>query len=126
MNAVTSSSWERLDPAERRRLDAQFLAELTSWSEPGLDDGALQEYLDYRHERPTATITTYEEGQIRRLLHRRADPSAEPDPVEAEEHTDPLERFGAQRLHLTNAQTYIAVMLGLNLLLLLALLIWVI
>ena len=71
---------------------------------------------------PEMAITTYEEGQIRKLLHRFVDPSKLPDPVEQEEHTGKLESFGANKLHMTNAQTYVAIMVTLNLLFVLVLL----
>ena len=67
-------------------------------------------------------ITTYEEGQIRKLLHGFIDPARLPDPVTQEEHTGRLENFGAQKLHMTNSQTYVAIMVTLNLLFLLILL----
>jgi hypothetical protein len=121
---ASTTEWDKLDSEHRKELDEQYLEELSSWAEPGLDDEAVQEYLRYRHQRPDANITTFEEGQIRKLLHRHAHPEAVPDPVELEEHTDPIERFGARRLHLTNAKTYLAVMLVGTLLLLWAVVIY--
>ena len=89
---------------------------------PGLTEEGLDAYLTYRHERPVHSITTFEEGQIRRMLRPYVNRSNLPDPVAAEEHEGWLENFGARRLHLTNAQTYVAIMVTLNLLVVLALL----
>ncbi len=115
-------SWEELDEATRRELEAQFLRELSMMSQPGLTEEGVQAYLAYRHDRPEQAITTYEEGQIRKLLHQFIDESKIPDPVAAEEHRGKLETFAAQRLHLTNAQTYVAIMVTLNFLFVLVLL----
>ena len=52
------------------------------------------------------------------------DESKIPDPVAAEEHRGALEEFGARRLHLTNSQIYIAIMVTLNFLALVALLVY--
>jgi len=111
MPQATQTRWEELDQETRRDLDAQYLRELGDWGIHGLDDEGIRIYLEYRRERPGAAITTYEEGQIRKLLQAHADPSQRPDPVAAEEHLDPLETFGARRFHLTNQQTYVAIML---------------
>ena len=115
--------WPSLTPEERRELDTQYLRELSRMSLPGLTEEGLDAYLAYRHERPVHSITTFEEGQIRRLLRPYVDRSRLPDPVVNEEHRGWLENFGARRLHLTNAQTYVAVMVTLNLLVVVALLI---
>jgi len=98
--------WDDLDPATRETLDLQFLRELSAWDVRGLTDDGVRAYLAFRHERPDAAITTYEEGQIRRMLRRYRDPALVPDPVALEPHDDPLERFGAERLHLTSMETY--------------------
>jgi len=103
----TPRKWEEIEPEHREELDRQYLKELEDWGEPGLSETAVQTYLDYRHQRPDAAITTYEEGQIKKLLHGLSDPTQAPDPVEQEEHLDALERFGAKRLHFTNMQTYV-------------------
>lgn len=113
MGTTLMPRWDDLDPETRAALDAQYLMELESWYEPGLSEEAVRLYLEYRHERPGATITTYEEGQIKRLLHPLADPTAEPDPVALEEHVGKLESFCAERLHFTNVGAYLAVMLAL-------------
>jgi len=115
-------NWEKLDRTERRELEAQYLRELSMMCLPGLTEEGVQAYLLYRHERPESAITTYEEGQIRKLLHGFIDEATIPDPVVAEEHTGRLETFGAQRLHLTNAQTYVAIMVTLTFLFVLVLL----
>jgi hypothetical protein len=120
--ATPSTAWDRLDEATRRDREAQYLKELSMMSVPGLTEEGVEAYLRYRHERPDSAITTYEEGQIRKLLHRYVDPSRVPDPVAAEEHVGRLETFGATRLHLTNAQTYVAIMVTLNFLFVLVLL----
>jgi hypothetical protein len=114
MDAAQEKRWEELDPEARKKLDEQYLEELLDWDEPGLTEEGIRAYLEYRHERPGAQITTYEEGQIRHMLHRLAGPSRRPDPVEQEEHLDWLERFGAGWLHVTNAQTYVLVMMALT------------
>ena len=62
--------WEELDPETREELERQYLDELGDYYEPGLTDEAVQAYLKYRHERPDAAITTFEEGQIKKLLHQ--------------------------------------------------------
>jgi hypothetical protein len=111
MAAPAQTPWDELDEKTRRELDARYLDELDDWGIHGLGDEGIRIYLDYRHERPGAAITTYEEGQIRRLLHGYADPAQRPDPVAEEEHLDPLEVYGARRFHLTNQQTYVAVMI---------------
>jgi len=112
MGTAVLPRWNDLDPGTRAALDAQYLKELDSWQEPGLSDEAVRLYLEYRHERPGATITTYEEGQIKRLLHPFADPSVEPDPVALEEHHGRLEHFCAEKLHFTNVGAYVAVMMA--------------
>lgn len=108
MSATASHihSWNELDPATREELDARFLRELAGWELRGLTDEGVQVYLRYRHERPDAAITTYEEGQIRRLLRPFRDPDRVADPVDEESHIGRLERFGARRLHATNMETY--------------------
>ena len=60
--------------------------------------------------------------QIRKLMNQFVDLAKLPDPVEHEEHTGKLENFGAQKLHLTNSQTYVAIMVTLNLVFVLVLL----
>lgn len=117
-----STAWDQLDETTRRDREAQYLRELSLMSLPGLTDEGVEAYLRYRHERPETAITTYEEGQIRKLLRQFVDPSRVPDPVAAEEHTGRLETFGATRLHLTSAQTYVAIMVTLNFLFVLVLL----
>ena len=119
---TTERAWEELDGTRRRELETQYLKELSMMSVPGLTDEGVEAYLEYRHDRPQMAITTYEEGQIRKLMHRFVDPSKLPDPVEQEEHTGKLENFGAQKLHLTNSQTYVAIMVTLNFLFVLILL----
>ena len=119
-------AWDQLDEATRRDREAQYLRELSLMSVPGLTEQGVEAYLRYRHERPETGITTYEEGQIRRLLHGFIDESRIPDPVAAEEHRGRLETFGATRLHLTAAQTYVAVMVTLNFLFVLVLLLIVV
>ena len=111
MPEATLTRWEDLDVQTRRELDARYVTELADWGIHGLDEEGVRVYLEYRRERPGAAITTYEEGQIRKLLHPHADPSQRPDPVDAEEHLDPLETYGARRFQLTNQQSYVAVML---------------
>lgn len=108
-------SWDELDDETRERLDAQYLEELSRWNDSGLTDECVEAYVKYRHERPECAITTYEEGQIRKMLHTMGDPEALPDPVEEEEHLDALEVVGAKRFHLTNAETYGVVMILLTL-----------
>jgi len=107
--------WDDLDVETREALDRQYLAELTAYDEPGLSEEAVQAYLRYRHERPDAAITTFEEGQISHMLHQLRDPSKVVDPVEQEEHLDFLERLGA-RCHLTNLQCYAVIVLALGIL----------
>ena len=119
---TTEKAWTELDGTKRRELESQYLKELSMMSLPGLTDEGVEAYLAFRHDRPEMAITTYEEGQIRKLLHSFIDPAKLPDPVEQEEHTGKLENFGAQKLHLTNSQTYVAIMVTLNLLFLLVLL----
>ena len=119
---TTEKAWTELDGTTRRELESQYLKELSMMSLPGLTDEGVEAYLAYRHDRPEMAITTYEEGQIRKLLHSFIDPARLPDPVAQEEHTGKLENFGAQKLHLTNSQTYVAIMVTLNLLFLLILL----
>lgn len=114
MSVNGEKSWEALDEQTRTELDAQYLEELEDWGIHGLSEEGVQVYLHYRHERPGAAITTYEEGQIRKMLHPFADPSQRPDPVEQEEHLDPLEVYGARKWHYTNQQTYVAIMVGLT------------
>ncbi len=108
----TPPRWEQLDAATRRRLDAQYLEELARVAEPGLTERGIRAYLDYRHERPEAQITTFETGQIRHMLHGLRDPGQVPDPVEQEEHRGRMERFGARRLHLTHFELYAAIVLA--------------
>ena len=110
MSAVQLTRWDNLDPETREALDAIYLAEFESLAGPGVRASAVEEYLRYRHERPAAQITTYEQGQIRRMLRRLRDPTAIADPVEDEDHVDAVERFGAKRLHLTHTGTYVAVL----------------
>ena len=119
---TAQKTWEELDGATRQELESQYLKELSMMSLPGLTEEGVEAYLRYRHDRPEMAITTYEEGQIRKLLHQFVDPSRLPDPVEQEEHTGRLENFGAKKLHMTNAQTYVAIMVTLNLLFVLVLL----
>lgn len=119
---VGRTAWEQLDESTRREREAQYLRELSLMSVPGLTEQGVEAYLRYRHERPETAITTYEEGQIRKLLHGFIDPSRIPDPVAAEEHRGRLETFGATRLHLTSSQTYVAIMVTLNFLFVLVLL----
>jgi hypothetical protein len=126
MPTAKSKSWEELDPQTRRELDEQYLDELKNWGEPPLSEEGIKTYLSYRHQRPQAAITTYEEGQIRKLIHGLTDPSKSQDPVEQEEHLDPLEVFGAKRFHWTNAQSYLAVMLLLTFVFVLFFLVFVI
>jgi len=121
-SAPTAPAWDRLDESVRREREAQYLRELSMIGVPGLTEAGIDAYLRYRHERPDEAITTYEEGQIRRLLRGYVDPARIPDPVGAEEHAGRLETFGATRLHLTNAQTYVAIMVTLNLVAVLVLL----
>ena len=116
-------TWEQLDDKARRELETQYLRELSMMSQPGLTEEGVLAYLEYRHERPELAITTYEEGQIRKLLHQFVDESRIPDPVAAEDHRGKLETFGADRLHLTNSQTYVAIMVTLTFLAVIVLLI---
>jgi hypothetical protein len=111
MAVAEHKTWEELAPTMREELDRRFLGELARWSTPGLTDDGVQAYLDYRHQRPDAAITTYEEGQIRKILHDHQGTTREPDPVELEDHVGRIEQIGARRFHLTNDQTYFAVML---------------
>ena len=120
----TRTPWEELDESSRSQLETQYLRELSMMSVPGLTEDGVEAYLKYRHGRPEASITTFEEGQIRRLLRPFVDESKIPDPVAAEEHRGALEEFGARRLHLTNSQIYIAIMVTLNFLALVALLVY--
>jgi hypothetical protein len=46
-------------------------------------------------------------------------------PVAEEEHLDPLEVYGAKRFHLTNQQTYVAIMVGLTFAALVVFVLWV-
>ena len=126
MPETAQTRWEELDEATRRELDAQYLKELDDWGIHGLSEDGVRVYLEYRRERPGAAITTYEEGQIRKMLHPYADPSKRPDPVEAEEHLDPLETYGARRFHFTNQQTYVAIMMVLTFAAVIVFAIWVI
>jgi hypothetical protein len=71
--------WGDIDPATREELDAQFLRELSFWDIRGLTNEGVQAYLAYRHQRPDASITTYEEGQVRKMLRRYRDPTMTPD-----------------------------------------------
>ena len=103
-------NWDELDPETRAALDAQYIKEFEGLAEPGVPPEALAAYLEYRHGRPAGQITTYEQGQIRRLLHRTRDRTRIVDPVEDEEHHDGVERFGADRLHLTNDGTFLAIL----------------
>ena len=120
--SATTIVWDQLDEATRHEREVQYLRELSLMSVPGLTEQGVEAYLRYRHERPETAITTYEEGQIRKLLRGFIDESRIPDPVAAEEHRGRLEKFGARRLHLTAAQTYVAVMVTLNFLFVLVLL----
>jgi len=120
--SMSATAWDRLDERTRRDLEKQYLRELSMMSLPGLTEKGVEAYLDYRRERPEAAITTYEEGQIRKLLRQHVDPARVPDPVAAEEHVGRLETFGARRLHLTSSQTYVAIMVTLNFLFVLVLL----
>jgi len=113
MTVTPHIDWNKLDPGTRDELDAEFLAELRTLAPPGLTEEGVQAYLDYRHEWPEASLTTFAEGQVLSMLHRYEDPRRVPDPVEIEEHLDPLERFGARRLHMTNAETYSALIFAL-------------
>ena len=115
MPAVQSPVWHDLDSDTRAELDARFLEELRMWCDAPLSDEGTRVYLAYRRERPDAAVTTYEEGQIRKMLRRHAMPSTGPDPVTSEEHLDRLESFGADRLHLTHERTYLMVMVILTL-----------
>jgi hypothetical protein len=126
MPVTPETRWEDLDEETRRELDAQYLLELDDWGIYGVSDEGIRVYLAYRHERPGAAITTYEEGQIRKMLHEYADDAQRPDPVAEEEHLDPLERYGAKRFHFTNQQTYVAVMLLLTFGAVIVLAIWLI
>ncbi len=112
MAAEPLPQWDELDEHTRRRLDRQYLEELRDEGRAGLTEEGVQRYLDYRHERPFAQITTYEQGQIRRMLHRLRDPDAVPDPVDQETHEGRIEQFGASRLHLTKVGTYMAIVVG--------------
>ena len=112
MPVQAQPTWEQLDPDTRHALDEQYLDELARVAEPGLDDRAIDVYLSYRHERPLAQITTFETGRIRRMLHRLRDPGRVPDPVEREEHRGRIERFGAEKLHLTNFGTFVFVLVA--------------
>jgi len=125
MSAVHITHWEDLDPETREALDTIFLAEFEALAGPGVRESAVEEYLRYRHERPAAQITTYEQGQIRRMMRRLRDPTAVPDPVEQEDHVDAVERFGANRLHLTNTGTYVVVLFAHLYVGLLAVLLWI-
>jgi hypothetical protein len=119
---TTEKTWDELEETRRRELELQYLKELSMMSLPGLTEGGVEAYLAYRRDRPGMGITTYEEGQLRKLMHRFIDPTKVRDPVEEEEHTGKLDKFGAQRLHMTSSQTYVAIMVTLNLLFLLILL----
>jgi hypothetical protein len=121
--STTPKSWTTIAPEEQSELDAQYLRELSLWVYPGLTEQGVDAYLAYRHQRPEHSITTFEEGQIRRLLHPFIDQTKLVDPVALEEHRGRLEKFGAERLHLTNDQTYVAIMVTLNLVFLVILLI---
>ena len=121
---TTYRRWEELDEATRQQLDAQYLKELAMISEPGLNERAIRAYLDYRHERPDAAITTFEEGHIRRMLHRMVDPAKLPDLVEQQTHRGRLESYFARRWHWTNERTYVAIMVGLTFLFVLTLMFW--
>lgn len=124
MPAGSVRSWNQIDVEERHTLDSRFLDELRMWYETPLSSEGIRAYLAYRHQRPDSAITTYEEGQIRSLLHRYADLSVIPDPVRQEDHVDGLEVFGAERLHMTNSKTYVSVMVVLTLIAVVALLVW--
>jgi hypothetical protein len=124
MPGTTTRRWEELDEPTRRERETQYLKELSMMSLPGLTEEGVRAYLDYRHERPEVGITTFEEGKIRRLLHRFVDETRIPDPVLEEQHTGRLENFGATRLHLTNSQIYVAIMVTLNFLFLIVLLLF--
>ena len=106
MSATTTSSWYELDRATRRRLDAEYLRDLSWWDVPGLTGQAVRAYLRYRHERPDAAITTYEEGRIRALMRPY---------LTHDEETRPL-RWTAETV-------YVGVMVGLVLTIVTALLV---
>lgn len=125
MTAVHVRRWEDLDPETREALDAIYLAEFEALAGPGVRESAIDEYLRYRHERPAAQITTYEQGQIRRMLRPLRDRGAIADPVDEEDHVDAIERFGANRLHLTNTGTYVVVLFVHVYVGLLAVLLWI-
>jgi hypothetical protein len=124
VNEKHSRSWQELDPTTREALDTQYLKELAMISEPGLTEEGVRAYLDYRHERPDAAITTFEEGQMRRMLHRWVDPTRLPDPVEQQDHRGWLEQFFARRFHWTNERAYVAVMVSLTFAFVLVLMFW--
>ncbi|MCP4004639.1 MAG: hypothetical protein GY725_10620 [bacterium] len=123
--STATRRWEDLDQATREEFDARFIEELANWQEIGLSDEGIRVYLEYRRERPDAAITTYEEGRIHKMLRPYTDPSERVDPVEAEEHIDAVEVLGAKRFHLTNVQTYGAIMLVLTLVAFVVFLVWV-
>ena len=125
VSATAEVHWNQLDSETRKKLDQEYLQELADWDLPALSDAGVRAYLDYRHERPDTQITTYEEGQIRKVLHEYEDRWAIPEPADTEDHRGWLEVFGAERLHLTNAQTYVAVMVSLTFVFVIALLIFV-
>jgi hypothetical protein len=126
MGTHSGPDWEHLDPEVRGELDDRYRHELDGVVEPGLTEEGVAEYLEYRHERPEGQITTYEEGQIRRMLRGKFDASAVPDPVELEPHTGRIENFGAHRLHLTNFGTWLFILLAHVYLGLVGLLIWLV
>jgi len=118
--------WDQLDPHTQAALDEQYRKELERVAGPGLTPGALDEYLEYRHRRPEAQITTYEEGQIRRLLRGKLDPSLLPDPTGEEEPRGRIEKFGSRTLHLTHFGTFLFILLAHVYVGLIALVIWLI
>jgi len=123
--ATAIRRWDELDPETRAALDEIFVAEFEGLAEPGVPPSAMATYLAYRHERPAGQITTVEQGVIRRMLHRMRDPGRLVDPVDDEVHVEPIERFGARRLHLTHTATYLAILFVHVYVGLLALLFWI-
>ena len=125
MTAEHITRWQDLDPETREALDDVYRAEFAGLAETGVPESALKLYLEYRHERPAAQITTYEQGHVRRMLHRMRDLEAIPDPVELEDDVDAIERFGSKSLHLTHSGTFLIVLFAHLYVGLLALLFWV-
>lgn len=81
MGQTTPPAWRTLDRTTRRRLDEEYLRDLSWWSVPGLTGRAVRAYLRFRHERPGAAITTFEEGRVRRLMAPRLDHSGDTRPL---------------------------------------------